>query len=130
MTEKTASSQAAWALLTEGVTKARVEAHRLQHLLDRAVQLVDKSKEREHFYEVAGDIIQAIPMRLDALQTTLDRTSLALAKMGESFLEARLSISDKTMVNEAVQSAFGGSQMRQSESAKRVARRYLRRGVK
>lgn len=59
--QKRASSQAAWALLTEGVTQARVETHRAQHLLNRAQRLIDASEEKDHIYQVAGDIILALP---------------------------------------------------------------------
>lgn len=124
MASKSASSQAAWALLTEGVTRARVEAHRLQHLITRAESLVAQSNERDHLYQVAGDIIEGLPRRLDALLLALDRTALALAKMGEEFLGSRLPLADKTMVEEAVQAAFGTTQLRHSV-ASRVAQRYL-----
>lgn len=120
-----ASSQAAWALLTEGVTAARIEAHRLRHLLSRAEQLVEKSSHKEHLYQVAGDIILGMPQRLTALEQNLDKTSLALSKMGESFLESRLPLSDKTEVEEAVESAFGGGRTRTSGAVGRVATRWL-----
>jgi len=126
MKQTTASSQAAWALLTEGVTNARVEAHRLQHLIGRATALVEGSDEKEHLYQVAGDIIVAMPQRLDQLLRALDRTGLALSKMGEEFLSSRLPLSDKTMVEEAVASAFGKGQPRHSE-ARRLAQRYLQK---
>lgn len=123
---KSASSQAAWALLTEGVTQARVELHRLQHLMTRSQMLVDGSDEKEHIYQVAGDIILAVPERMERIRITLDRTALALSKMGETFLTARLPLSEKLMVDEAVESTFGKAQLR--ESAMRVARRFeLRR---
>lgn len=126
MVTKNASSQVAWALLTEGVTKARIEAHRLEHLINRAQKLVDTSEEKEHLYQVAGDILEAVPKRFEQLIIALDRTSLALAKMGEEFLESRLSLSDRTMVDEAVEAAFGKSSPKQSLKA-RVADRYLNR---
>jgi len=106
---KDASSQASWALLTEGVASARVEAHRLKHLITRALKLVETSEHKEHLYQIAGDLIQTTPGRVGRLEVILDRTSLALAKMGEKFLEARLPLSDKNRVDEAVLPAFGGS---------------------
>jgi len=123
---KNASSQAAWALLTEGVVSARVEAHRLKLLLNRAQKLVDKSEHTEHLHQVAGDIILGVPKRLERLEMDLDRTSLALAKMGESFLEARLPLHDKNKVDEAVQPAFGGGSSRYaSDAVNRLAVRFL-----
>lgn len=108
MFRREASSQAAWALIIEGVAAARVEAHRLKHMVTRAMSLVDQSDHKDHLYQMAGDIIQGAPRRLERLELDLDRTSLALVKMGEKFLEARLPIQDKTQVEEAVLPAFGG----------------------
>jgi hypothetical protein len=97
-------------------------------LINRANALVAESSEREHIYQVAGDIIEALPRRLTLLSLALDRTGLALAKMGEDFLGSRLPLSDKTMVEEAVQAtSFGGSQVRHS-AAQHLAKRYLAGG--
>jgi len=128
MNDKQASSQAAWALLMEGVAHARVDAHRLKHLINRAIRLVEASDEKEHLYQVAGDIIVGIPQRLEHLETDLDRTSLALSKMGAEFLTARLSISDKAMVDEAVESAFGRPTPKDSD-VERLARKYMRKAM-
>jgi hypothetical protein len=125
--KKTASSQAAWALLTEGVTSARIEAHRLRHLISRVQKLVEQSTHREHIEQIAGDILLAVPKRLDHLEIDLDRTALALIKMGEEFLDARLPLSDKVRVEEAVMPAFGGGKMR--TSVDKLAQRWLRAGI-
>lgn len=123
MPQKNASSEAAWALLTEGVASARVEAHRLKHLIGRAEKLVEQSEAKEHIKQMAGDILLAVPQRLTQLERHLDRTALALSKMGEDFLEARLPLTDKNEVEEAVQPAFGGGAMR--TSVDRLAQRWL-----
>ena len=134
MSDKQASSQAAWALITEGVTSARLEAHRLQHLINRGLKLVESVKREddrscctEHLYQVAGDLIIAMPKRLLKLEQDLDRTALALSKMGEGYLSARLPIGDKTLVEEAVDSASFGGGRRKSSPVDRVASRWLRR---
>ncbi len=125
MTKKIASSQAAWALLTEGVSRSRVETHRIQLLVERVMKLVEASDHKEHIYQVAGDAIEAMPKRIDALELALDRTSLALSKMGEEFFDSRLPLSDKVMVDEAISAAFGGTGSKHSMAAK-VADRYMR----
>lgn len=112
MPQRQASSQAAWALITEGVAAARVEAHRLKHLINRGMKLVEESDHTDHLHQVAGDLIQGAPRRLEKLEMDLDRTSLALSLMGQKFLEARLPLHDKAMVDEAVLPAFGGGGMR------------------
>ena len=118
-------TQVAWALLTEGASSARLETHRLRHLLDRALSLVDRSKDRDHIYQVAGDLILESPRRLETLETHLDRLSYALSVLGSDHLRERLPLSDKTLVDEATHRAkpFRASSLK--ETASRVASRYL-----
>ncbi len=127
MPHKEASSQAAWALVTEGVSAARVEAHRLKHLINRGLKLIGDSEHSEHFQQEAGDLIQGVPRRLEKLEIDLDRTSLALAKMGQKFLEARLPLHDKNMVEEAVLPASGGLRYASPDECliDRVATRFM-----
>ena len=102
MSNKTATSEVTWALLTEGVASSRIELHRLKHLLNRALSLVEQSDAKEHLYEVAGDIIQGVPAKLDAVGRGLDRTSYALSKIGVDHLRSRLPIDDRNKVEEGV----------------------------
>lgn len=117
------SSQAAWALLTEGVTAARLESHRLRLLLSRALALVNKSPEKEHIQEIAGDIVQGVPGRLDALDRTLDRTAYALSLLGEDHLRERLPLADRHVVDEAMHK----SKVLSVPMVRRVADRHLAR---
>ena len=41
MKKKSTSSYASWALLSEGVSSARVEAYRLRHLVNRAMAIIE-----------------------------------------------------------------------------------------
>ena len=127
MKDHKASSQAAWALLTEGVAESRVHVHRIRHLFDRANTLVEQSEQRDRLYQVAGDIIVGIPSRIQELERVLDRTSYALSKMGEDFLRGRISIDDRTLVEEAVKSSLGfspGVDRASQPDPSRVAERY------
>ena len=122
---KTAGSQATWALLTEGVTRARLDSHRIRHMINRALKLVEDSEDKEHLYQIAGDIIEGISERMDQLDASLDRTGLALSRIGEEFLSARLTLTDKNLVDEAISSAFGSHQEKESEASERIVSKYL-----
>ena len=129
MSQKQANtSEAGWALITEGVTAARVDAHRLRKLISQAGALVERSKHKDHFYQVAGDLIMGIPGALERLERALDRTSYALAKIGTDHLKDRLSISDRAMVEDGIQNPrpFPGGSMRRT-SVERVARAWEKR---
>lgn len=120
MSDKKASSQAAWALLTCGVSESRVLAHRIRHLTDRIQQLAD-SDQSEMLYQLLGDVIEGLPLQVSSLERTLDRTSYALSKMGQEFLKGRIPFSDRTHVEEAVKSTQGFAK---GTSPERVANRH------
>jgi hypothetical protein len=86
-------------------------------MLNRVLKLVEESEHKDHLYQMAGDVIVGIPERMDQLDVALDRTGLALSKIGEEFLDARLTLSDKNLVEEAVSSAFGNFKNRESVRA-------------
>ena len=120
--QKRSSSQSSWALLASSVASARVESHRIRHLVNRGQKIVDNSEAKDHLYEVAGDLLLGIPTRLTHLERLLDRTSYALSIMGDEFFRGRLSIDDKEMVDQAVkysQSPF--------PDVRKVASKYLRK---
>lgn len=121
------SSQAAWALLTEGVTAARVEAHRLRAMVARVMRLVEASPAKEHLYQVAGDIIVSAPGRLEVLERHLDRTSYALSVFGSDTLREMLPMHDRTFVDDAAERSAPMFGPRLHRSTARVAERYLAR---
>lgn len=120
MSDKKASSQAAWALLTCGVSESRVLAHRIRHLTDRLHELAN-SDESEIVYQLLGDVVDGLPLQVNSLERTLDKTSYALSKMGQEFLRGRISFSDRTHVDEAVKSTQGFAK---GTSPQRVANRH------
>lgn len=120
MSDKKASSQAAWALLTCGVSESRVLAHRVRHLSDRLTELAN-SDQSELIYQLLGDVVEGLPLQIGSLERVLDRTSYALSKMGQEFLRGRIPLSDRNHVEEAVHSTNGFSK---GTSAQRVAKRH------
>jgi len=119
VSDKKASSQAAWALLTCGVSESRVLAHRIRHLVDRIEKLAN-SDQSEMIYQLLGDVVEGLPLQVNSLERTLDRTSYALSKMGQDFLRGRISLSDRNHVEEAIHSTQGFSK----DSAERVVERH------
>jgi len=123
---RTASSQVSWSLLTEGVTQARLETHRLRLMIDRAMTLVETSPFKEHLWQVAGDLIQGFPQRLSDIERALDRTSYALVVMGEDFLRGRIPADDRYVVDEATKThPYAAPRQKGEAMAERVARRFM-----
>ena len=134
---RTAGSQAGWALITGGVSAARVEAHRLHQLLLKVLKLVESSPAKEHLYQVAGDLIVNFPKRLEILEEQLDELNYALSLMGKDHLRERLPVSRRNRVDETVEGtrSFGAPMLRQTTQrvlerhmARRVARRHSGEG--
>lgn len=127
---KKSNSQAGWALITGGVNAARVEAHRLHQMVEKALQLIEKSPQKEHLYQVAGDLIVGLPKYLTELENQLDETSYALSVMGRDHLKDRLSLSRRNKVDQTVEGspAFSAPRLLTS-SARRVLEKYLAKRV-
>lgn len=126
---RTAGSQAGWALIAGGVNAARVEAHQLHQYVSKILDLIQNSPEREHLYQVAGDIIVDFPRRVEKIEEQLDELGYALSVMGKDHLKDRLSLSRRNRVDQTVEGAptFKGPMFRQT--AKTVAKRHLARRV-
>lgn len=127
------SSQAAWALIANSVTEARLEAHRLHHMVARARAVIDSSGYKEHVYRTAGDIVEGVPDRLQKLEKELDKASYALVQLGRKSLRNTLTIEDRQQVDDTVtsakpfdhQKATKGTKKESSQS--KVARLFLNR---
>lgn len=87
--------------------------------------LVKTSPEKEHLWQVAGDLIQGVPERMSELERALDRTSYALVVMGEDFLRGRISIDDRYVVDEATKTHPYMEPRKKETSEERVALRYM-----
>lgn len=120
--EKKSSSQVAWALITSHITQARIDAHRLRHLVSRAQKILAQLED-EKVAQLAGDLVTAIPEAMEKLETRLDSASYATSLMGAEFLKNRLPISMKSEIDEAIEGAEWVSSA--PTNVKKVAKRYL-----
>lgn len=123
MNRKANSSQAAWALIMEGVTGARVEAHKVKKMLNLASNLVENSSKKEHLYQVGGDLIMGLPQAVEQVIRDLDRTAYALARIGTEHLKDLLTLEDRARVENGTSNPPRVVRV----SAAKVADLYLRR---
>lgn len=63
------------------LSNARLHVEQLKHAAVRALDLVNASEKRDHFYAVAGDLIHGIPMTLQRLERALDTAAMAINKI-------------------------------------------------
>lgn len=112
-----------------GIAEARVQAHRLRHMVNRLISMCRDPRYGEILNQLVGDIAQASPHQLDMIETALDRASYAMSIMGEDFLKGRLPLEDLTEVQEATEGSrpFGTSRYRASLDPEKLARWFERR---
>jgi hypothetical protein len=67
--------------LLEELGDARLRCAQLKKYVDEAVQLIDKSEHRDHFFEVAGHLLHGIPDTLMRMDKALSAAALAAAKL-------------------------------------------------
>lgn len=109
-------------VISEGVSSSRVSLHKLQHLVKRALSLVESSEKKDHLYQVAGDIIGAVPDQLTEIERSLDRTLYALSVLGRDSLRSQIPLSDREAVDVIMESVTDPPD---KPSPKRVAKRKL-----
>lgn len=67
--------------LVEELGDARLRATQLKQHVAEALDLINKSDKKDHFYEVAAHLMQGIPDTLFKLDKALDASAMAAAKM-------------------------------------------------
>ena len=63
------------------LSEARYQTEQLKHAVSRALELVEASEKKDHFYEVAGDLIHGVPQVLSRLEASLGRAAMAMNKI-------------------------------------------------
>lgn len=87
--------------LIQAVSTARVEIHRLHKVLnDITTQSKQNQSLAEALYEEVGDTLMALPDRVRAIETSLDRASLLLISDMEGLLRSGMPISDLSMIED------------------------------
>ncbi len=74
-------SASALVYLVEELGDARLRCDQLIRYLNEAVKLIEKSEHRDHFFEVAGHLIHAIPDAAFRLDKALKAVSLAASRI-------------------------------------------------
>ena len=74
----------------EELSDARLRCDELKNYIVKTLDLVNASPKKDHFYGVAGDLIEAIPDTLLKLEKALEATALAMNKI--DYEELRSSI--------------------------------------
>lgn len=67
--------------LVEELGDARLRCDQLQRYLDRAVKLIEQSDHKDHLFEVAGDLIKAVPETTFKLHKALQAVALAASRL-------------------------------------------------
>ncbi|HEY8095930.1 MAG TPA: hypothetical protein VIE65_07500 [Methylobacter sp.] len=63
------------------LSSARRNCETLKYSISQALDLINSSSKKDHFYAVAGDIIQSIPANLLAMEAALDSAAMMVDKL-------------------------------------------------
>lgn len=77
--EKTAGGPLVY--VQQELSSARVSCEALKYGISRALDLVNASGNKDHFYAVAGDVIYGIPKAIMDLERSLDSAAMAVNKL-------------------------------------------------
>lgn len=61
----------------EELSDARLRCDELKRTISKALDLINSSEKKDHFYAVAGDLIYSAPIAVLKLEKALDATALA-----------------------------------------------------
>jgi len=67
--------------IQEELSDARLRVDELKHYIVHALNLINGSDNKDHFYAVAGDVILAVPECLLKIERALGAASMALNKV-------------------------------------------------
>jgi hypothetical protein len=66
--------------ITEELGDARLRCNQLKDYINEATSLIEKSDQRDHFFEVAGHLLHGIPDTLMRMDKALSAAAMAMAK--------------------------------------------------
>ncbi len=66
--------------IQEELSDARLRVDELKHYIVKAMELINNSDKKDHFYGVAGEIIYAVPECLLKIERALGAASMAVNK--------------------------------------------------
>ena len=76
--------------LQEELSDARLRCDELKNYIVKAMDLINKSDQKDHFYGVAGDIIEAIPSTLLKLEKALGAAAMMVNKIDYEDLRVQI----------------------------------------
>lgn len=90
MNSKKSSTPGLGIYLTEEIGDARLRASQLKGRVDEALGMIQQSPKKDHFFEVAGHLIQEVPELMVKLEASLASAAMAVAKWQGEELEGQV----------------------------------------
>ena len=69
--------------LQEELSNARSHCRELKDLAAQALNLINESEQRDHFFSVAGDVIYGIPNAITKLEYSLNSAAMMINKIDD-----------------------------------------------
>jgi hypothetical protein len=69
--------------IQEELSDARLRCDELKHMVVKVVDLVNSSKQKDHLYGIAGDLLHSIPETLLKMERALQAAALAVNELDD-----------------------------------------------
>lgn len=99
--EKYSSHDANLLMLSKELSDTKIKVDKLKRIINHAYALVQKSKEKEHLYEVAGDIIVSAPNLIDQIDRSTSKLLYNVSDIIKDKYSNSLSSDDKFSLEES-----------------------------
>ena len=76
--------------IQEELSDARLRCDELKNYIVKVLDLINQSEKKDHFYAVAGDMIEAVPSTLLKLERALEAAAMAVNKIDYEELRVTL----------------------------------------
>jgi hypothetical protein len=117
-------------ILTKDVTQIITELYKLQLYVKRILQLIENldEKEKEKIYQVAGDLVDAVPNSLRKMDILLSKILYALNIIWRKELKVSLPFDERSEVENLITPSKEVDIGKIKKTAKKIANLLINRG--
>ena len=90
------------AVFREASSKSKKAMSELEDIVDKAIELIEESEEKDHIYSKAGDMISRTPDLLDEINKGLDIISYTSSRIDQKKLKNKVPADTKQYIDKVI----------------------------